>query len=304
MGGENETDICSVERILQPGKYSLAGNISSQFITGLLFALPLLDGDSTLSLTTKLESAGYVDLSIDVLTAFGIKLRQTTSPEGLITYEIPGGQTYVEPDGLTIEGDWSNAGFWLACGALGGDIVCSGLNMDSSQRDKEFANILQSMGANLTFGSDYICVKGQGFLGRKPGLNATVVSVAQIPDVVPVLSAAMAVANGSSMITDAERLKIKESNRLATVCDVLSSLGADITDGGTGLSITGLKSLKGGHVDGHNDHRIVMMAAVASCMCKEPVIIHGAEAVEKSYPDFFKDFASLGGQVTVVEERI
>lgn len=284
-------EICTVKGRLTPGKYTLAGNVSSQFITGLLFALPLLDGDSTLELTTKLESAGYVDLTLDVLRDFNVIIIENTSSEGFITYEIPGNQRYMEPDGLKIEGDWSNAGFWLACGALGGNITMTGLDLNSSQRDKEIVDILIEMGANVT-------ISRNGNISCSGGdLHGADVSVAQIPDIVPVLATIMANASGASMITNAERLKIKESDRLQTVFDFLNKLGADITYGGSGLSLTGVPFLNGGEVSSHNDHRIAMAAAVASCFSKEPVMIRDAHAVSKSYPDFFKDFAALGGEV-------
>ena len=286
-------EICTITGKLQPGQYSLAGNVSSQFITGLLFALPLLDGDSTLRLTTKLESAGYVDLTLDVLRAFGIKVDISLSDEGFEIYSIPGNQRYIEPDGLKVEGDWSNASFWLVCGALGGSVTVRGLDMESSQRDKEIINVLKEMGADI--------VIGDGITVTCPdGLKGAEVSVAQTPDMVPVLAAAMALAEGTSMITDAERLKIKESDRLRTVYDFLNKLGADITYGGSGLSLTGKERLAGGEVESHNDHRIAMAAAVASCGCRSAVTITGAEAVRKSYPDFFKDFAALGGKVKEV----
>ena len=284
-------EICTISGRLQAGTYELAGNVSSQFITGLLFALPLLDGDSELRLTTKLESAGYVDLTLDVLRSFGIEIIERTSEEGFIIYEIPGNQHYFDPDGLTVQGDWSNAGFWLACGALGGDITLTGLDMNSSQRDKEIISILRSMGADITIAAD------GAITCRGNGLRGTEVSVAQIPDIVPVLAAVMSQASGASMITNAERLKIKESDRLKTVYDFLTRLGADITYAGAGLSLTGRPILDGGEVSSHNDHRIAMSAAVASCGCSSPVIIHGAEAVRKSYPGFFRDFAALGGNV-------
>lgn len=297
MGSKNQSssdkykEICTIRGRLKAGTYELAGNVSSQFITGLLFALPLLDNDSELRLTTKLESAGYVDLTLDVLRSFNITINQKLTDEGFIIYEIPGKQRYTEPDGLTIQGDWSNAGFWLACGALGGDITVTGLDMTSSQRDKEIVSILQKMGADITASSDgSITCRGTKLKGAE-------VSVSQIPDIVPVLAAVMSQAAGASMITNAERLKIKESDRLKTVYDFLSRLGADITYAGAGLSLTGRKTLEGGEVSSHNDHRIAMAAAVASCGCAQPVIIHGAEAVRKSYPGFFRDFASLGGNV-------
>lgn len=283
-------EICTITGRLMPGEYRLAGNVSSQFITGLLFALPMLEGDSVLSLTTKLESAGYVDLTLDVLRDFGIKVKCSVSAEGFEVYEIPGRQRYVEPDGLAIEGDWSNASFWLVCGALGGSVSVRGLDMNSSQRDKDIIAVLRSMGADI--------IMGDGITVTCPdGLQGADVSVAQTPDMVPVLAAAMALANGTSMITNAERLKIKESDRLRTVYDFLIKLGADITYGGSGLSLTGKAKLSGGEVDSHNDHRIAMAAAVASCGCKSAVTITNADAVRKSYPDFFKDFAALGGKV-------
>ena len=298
------SEICTIRGRLQPGAYRLAGNVSSQFITGLLFALPLLDGDSTLELTTALESAGYVDLTLDVLRDFGIMIDERRSPEGFNIYVINGSQRYTEPADVTVQGDWSNAAFWLACGALGGDVTLDGVDMTSSQRDKEFADILMQMGAHLEVSSCGTSMDSTSATGGLSsirctgnGLSAADIDVAQIPDLVPVLATVMALADGASEITHAERLRIKESDRIFTVHDFLSKLGADITDEGSGLSVRGKRTLSGGEVYGHNDHRIVMAAAVASCGCTGPVIIRGAEAVNKSYPDFFRDFAALGGEV-------
>ena len=344
--GGGATEICTITGRLQPGEYTLPGNISSQFITGLLFALPILDGDSSLRLTTKLESAGYVDLSLDVLRDFGIDIRIDTDENGFITYNIKGGQKYTEPEGLSIEGDWSNAAFWLACGALGGDIICDGLKADSSQRDREVLTVLQKLGASITTeaGSDGLttvicrapgstgigihtnsgdcCAGTHSTVNGAPdngspqtpatadptqtagmtgaGLAAIDLDVTQIPDLVPVLAAVMSAAEGNSVITGAERLRIKESDRLETVSDFLSRLGADIECLDDGLSITGMACLAGGEVSSHNDHRIAMAAAVASCICRGPVVIRGADAVSKSYPDFFSDFAGLGGTVSEI----
>lgn len=298
------SEICTIRGRLQPGTYRLAGNVSSQFITGLLFALPLLDGDSTLELTTALESAGYVDLTLDVLRDFGIMIDERRSPEGFNIYVINGSQRYTEPADVTVQGDWSNAAFWLACGALGGDVTLDGVDMTSSQRDKEFADILMQMGAHLEVSSCGTSMDSTSATGGLSsirctgnGLSAADIDVAQIPDLVPVLATVMALADGTSEITHAERLRIKESDRIFTVHDFLSKLGADITDEGSDLSLRGKRTLSGGEVYGHNDHRIVMAAAVASCGCTGPVIIRGAEAVNKSYPDFFRDFAALGGEV-------
>lgn len=480
--GGGTTEICTITGRLQPGEYTLPGNISSQFITGLLFALPILDGDSRLRLTTGLESAGYVALSLDVLRDFGIDIRIDSDENGFIVYDIKGGQKYTEPEGLSIEGDWSNAAFWLACGALGGDIICDGLRADSSQRDREILTVLQNLGADVTTetgedglttvicrapGSDDISgadeaadetllqhsskdhtdgiiprcgsgvsatgstacctasagngrhsdrnpsgdistdnmwdarqsrhvsdvsagegtsevpsvpdaapedrssgvpasgsmarcdtavlpddgrmqaaagASGEGSItrdsasdstdaasddpgtcrssnnscdimratperdcssahapaGTGSGLTAIHLDVTQIPDLVPVLAAVMSAAEGDSVITGAARLRIKESDRLETVRDFLSRLGAGVECQDDGLSITGSNGLAGGEVSSHNDHRIAMAAAVASCVCRGPVIIRGADAVSKSYPDFFSDFAGLGGRVSKI----
>ena len=296
-GGSRHKEICSIHGRLTAGSYRLAGNVSSQFVTGLLMALPMLDGDSTLELTTRLESAGYVDLTLDVLRDFGITVKTGVSADGFLLYEIPGRQTYMEPAELKVQGDWSNSAFWLAAGALGGDVTLTGLDISSSQRDREIVDILRQMGADIS-----VAESGAGVSVRCTGsrLESAEIDVSQIPDLVPVLAAVMSMAEGASMITNAERLRIKESDRLHTVFDFLSRLGADITDGGSGLSITGYNGLSGGSVYGHNDHRIVMAAAIASCGCSGPVMIRGAEAVRKSYPSFFEDFAALGGDIREV----
>lgn len=309
------SEICRICGRLQPGKYELAGNISSQFITGLLFALPLLDGDSSLQLTTKLESAGYVDLTLQVLREFGIEIREvreTGSENHLIRYEIPGNQIYREPEGLKVEGDWSNAAFWLVAGALGGDIICIGLDPGSTQRDKEIVTVLKKMGAEIERQNTVYHICGNGV-----PLHGETVSAAQFPDLVPVMAVAMTGANGTSAITNAERLRIKESDRLATVYDFLTILGTDIRQTEDGLIIhenndsndpSGTAAhcpappLSGGTVSSHNDHRIAMAAAVASCRADGPVIITGAEAVKKSYPDFFTDFTKLGGKIEILED--
>lgn len=296
--------ICEIHGNLSPGVYHLAGNVSSQFITGLLFALPLLDRDSSLSLTTKLESSGYVDLTLKVLKDFGIVIKTSVSKDGLISYEIPGRQKYHEPENIMIEGDWSNAACWLVCGALGGSITCRGLDFSSTQMDKNIVDILKKMGAEINVEKNSVSVKPKYIhdLYEKNQLshevlNALDVSARQIPDLVPVLSSAMAAARGISHITDAGRLKIKESDRLNSICETLNKIGADINICESGLVIKGRTSLKGGTVSSHNDHRIVMAAAAASCICDSPVTITDAEAINKSYPGFFEDFKSLGGKL-------
>lgn len=284
--------IITAEGRLQSGRYSLAGNISSQYITGLLFALPLLDGDSILDITSPLESAGYVDLTLEVLKLFGIQIQIFTAQSNAnIRFVIKGGQRYTSPGEASAEGDWSNAAFWIAADLLSRTrspeatdiscigVECTGLNPDSSQGDKrivEFADIIkENMNTSETLQFD----------------------VSQVPDLVPILSVMCCCRRGgTSKIVNAGRLRIKESDRLATVHEMLEALGAEIEEGEDSLTIYGTGSLTGGTVDGHNDHRIVMAAGAASVLCRESVTILGAEAVNKSYPAFWADFRSLGGE--------
>ncbi|MCR5035420.1 MAG: 3-phosphoshikimate 1-carboxyvinyltransferase [Clostridia bacterium] len=299
MGSNKNTDrfkeICSVSGRLTPGDYALAGNVSSQFITGLLFALPLLDADSTITLTTELESAGYVNMTLDVLQAFGIEVDVSETESGYLKYTVPGNQIYREKPGITLDGDWSNAAFWLAAGSLSGDITVTGLRLESSQWDKEILTILDRMGADLDIEPQ---VDGTvSIRSRASILKGADVDVGQTPDLMPILAVLMAFSEGTSMITHAERLQFKESNRLKAIYSVLYNLDADISYGGDWLSFTGKAFLEGGHVDSYGDHRIAMAAAVATCLCREPVYLSNPIAVTKSYPDFYNDFTALGGEI-------
>ena len=299
MGSNKNTDrfkeICSVSGRLTPGDYVLAGNVSSQFITGLLFALPLLDGDSTITLTTGLESAGYVDMTLDVLDCFNIEVEVSETESGFLKYTVPGGQVYREKPGITLDGDWSNAAFWLAAGSLSGDVTVTGLRLESSQRDREILSILDRMGADLDIEPQ---VDGTVSIRSKASiLKGADIDVGQTPDLMPILAVLMSFSEGTSMITHAERLQFKESNRLKAIYSVLHNLDADVSYGGDWLSFTGKAFLEGGTVDSYGDHRIAMSAAIASCLCREPVYLSNPIAVTKSYPDFYKDFASLGGEI-------
>ena len=299
MGSNKNTDrfkeICSVSGRLVPGDYVLAGNVSSQFITGLLFALPLLEDDSTITLTTELESAGYVDMTLDVLESFNIEVDVSKTENGFLKYSVPGNQVYREKPGITLDGDWSNAVFWLAAGSLSGDITVTGLRLESSQWDKEILTILDRMGADLEIEPQ---VDGTVSIRSKASiLRGAEIDVGQTPDFMPILAVLMSFSEGTSMITHAERLQFKESNRLKAIYSVLYNLDADISYGGDWLSFTGKAFLEGGHVDSYGDHRIAMAAAIATCLCREPVYLSNPIAVTKSYPDFYKDFAALGGEI-------
>ncbi|MDU7338171.1 MAG: 3-phosphoshikimate 1-carboxyvinyltransferase [Clostridium sp.] len=272
---------------LIPGEYELPGNISSQFITGLLLALPLLPGDSCIRLTTPLESAGYIDLTLSVLHDFGINIRTV---EG--GWEVPGWQQY-QPRDYTVEGDWSQAAFFLAAGALGGEISIHGLRRDSAQGDRESAALFQRFGAQVEWQGEALTVSGAPLSGIP--IDAT-----QIPDLVPVLAATAALAEGRTVITGAARLRLKESDRLEAMTEALAKLGARITQQPDGLIIDGVPQLSPGTADGCNDHRIVMALAIAALQGSNPTIITDANSVAKSYPNFFEEYNRLGGKANVV----
>lgn len=269
---------------LKAGTYTMPGNVSSQYISGLLFALPLLAGDSKILLEGKLESRGYMDMTLQVIRKFGIQIEESDTG-----FTVPGGQTYQAPQSYVVEGDWSNSCFFLVAGALAeGGICVKGLSQQSLQGDKKILDLLKNFGAEVCQRESEVVVK--------PGkLRGITIDASQIPDMVPILAVLACAAEGRTVIENAGRLRIKESDRLATVSQVLNGLGAKVKELPEGLIIEGLagEQMSGGTADGANDHRIVMMAAISSLLCKEPVIITGAEAVSKSYPDFFWDLKKL-----------
>lgn len=267
---------------LSPGIYRIRGDISSQYITGLMFALPLLDGESEIIIEGETVSKGYIDITLEVLSSFGIIISSSQSG-----YKIKGSQKFVSPGRVKVEGDWSNAAFWLAAGAMGGDISVKGLNQNSAQGDKAIVDILQKAGADIRSENGIVRAKGAPL----KGINLYADTV---PDLVPIVSAALAKAEGLSVITGIERLKIKESDRVSAVMHILSVMGIQSEYEGS-LKIHGGK-LRGGEIDAHNDHRIVMAAAVAGAYGSGITRIYGAEAVTKSYPDFFNIFNALGGK--------
>lgn len=279
-----------IEGKLQPGMYEIPGNISSQYISGLLFALPLLDDDSRIVITGGLQSADYINLTTDMLAKFGIETEKTDDG-----YLIRGGQHYQAAD-VEVEGDYSNAAFWLVAGATGSDIKVTGLRPDSVQGDKRIIEILDRMDAAIAADSEEIQARGYT-------LSPVGVDCGNIPDLVPVLAVAacMTEENAECRFTNAGRLRLKESDRLSSTASMLAKLGAGIQICGDEFSVFGSDGLEGGvTVDGFNDHRIVMAAAIAALRCYEPIKITGAEAAAKSYPDFFDVFRSLGGRADVV----
>lgn len=279
-----------LEGKLQAGVYTLPGNISSQFITGLLFALPLLEGDSEIVLTTAVESRGYIDMTLKTLKIFGVAVEETENG-----WKIPGGQTFEGPRMRFTEGDWSNAAFWLTAGAIKGSIGCQGLDMESAQGDRAIVSLLEEFGAETKMILNQITVTNKEMKGIR-------IDASQIPDLVPILCIAGAAAEGTTEITNAGRLRMKESDRLAVMAGCLQKIGVEVEEREDGLVITGGCNPPEGEIviDSHNDHRIVMAMAIAAVSLGVDITIEHADAVNKSYPSFFAELTKLGGVVDVL----
>ncbi len=256
---------------MKGGTFEIPGNISSQFISGLLLALPLIGGGDIV-LTSPAESKSYINMTIHVLKSFGINVIDT--PTG---YSVQSGHQYISPGNYSVEGDWSNAAFWLCANTLGNSINCTGLDASSTQGDKAIQNILE--------------------------LQLCEIDASGIPDLVPILSVVASVTPGKTVIYNAGRLRIKESDRLHSISDCLNRIGGDVKTLSDGLEITGVPKLTGGRVSSYSDHRIAMSMAIASTVCAGDIILEGADAVRKSYPLFFEDFNLLGGKYDVINNR-
>jgi 3-phosphoshikimate 1-carboxyvinyltransferase len=269
--------------------YTLPGDVSSQYISGLMMALPLLNKASRLAVTTPVESSDYIEMTLDAAGVFRNQI-STHLSRRTIEYEINIG-VYKSPGCTETEGDWSNGAFWLCAGAMpGGNISLGGLRKDSSQGDREIFNILQKMGTNISWIGNNIQVS-------ENKRHLTEIDGSAIPDLIPVLAAVASVGDETTVFRNCARLRLKESDRLQSTARTLSALGANIKETPDGLIVKGAKSLHGGEVDAHGDHRIAMMAAIASAACTRSVTITGAQAVNKSYPTFWRDLALLGKKV-------
>ena len=271
---EQKDGALTVKGELKPGEYRLPGNVSSQFVTGLLYALPLLEGESRIVLTSPLESRGYVDMTLDVLDRFGVRVE--VLEDGFL---VPGDQVFQARD-FTIEADWSQAAFWMAAGLLGNPVLTVGLSDQSTQGDR----VIDEHFASFAWGT----------------WRTVEIDVSNCPDLLPPLAVMAAFHDGTTRLINAARLRLKESDRLATVTKMLTALGGQVEEGPDWLAIPGTRFLKGGTVDGANDHRIVMAAAIAATRCTGPVTILGAEAVNKSYPRFWEEYKRLGGEFDVL----
>lgn len=264
---------------IRPGNYEIAGNISSQYISGLLFALPLLEGESTLTVTGRTESADYIAMTEEALEEFGVPFEKNGNRYRVFSGGYARGKDVRETE---VEADWSSAAFFLSMGALSPEgVSVTNLKMNSRQGDRRILEELEGFGAKVERLDHEIRV-------RRGTLHGQRIDASGIPDLVPVLAAVAAGAEGETVIHHAERLRLKESDRLRSTTEMLGALGADIRETEDGLRILGKRRLQGGRTESFRDHRIAMSAAVAAALCEEPVVIGDAECTEKSFPGFWE----------------
>ncbi|MBQ7822338.1 MAG: 3-phosphoshikimate 1-carboxyvinyltransferase [Clostridia bacterium] len=283
-------EIVCVKGKLTGDKFKIPGNVSSQYISGLAMALGMSGRRGVIEITNGIESLGYINITLDIMEKFGIKTEFDNNK--LIVH---GEKRYRSSGYLKIEGDWSNAAFWLcSAAAQGSELTCTGLNIRSKQGDRAVCDILEGFGAKLVYSDDSVTVKAS-----TERLNGITIDAHDTPDLIPAVAVCAVSAIGETVVTGAARLRLKESDRLETVTDTLNKLGGKARVTEDGMVITGTK-LSGGETDGCNDHRIVMMSAAASSLCTNEVTITGAQACEKSYPTFFDDFRLLGGNADIM----
>lgn len=280
----------SISGKLTGGEFKIAGNVSSQYITGLLLALPILEEDSRIVLTTQLESKPYIDMTIKVMADYGVSVEETD-----YGYFVKGSQKYNICD-YVVESDWSQAAFFLVAGAIGGEVKLKGLNLNSKQGDKEIIDVLRRFGAEIDINDDFI-------ICRKSNLHGIEVDATNIPDTVPAIAVAAAYASGNTVISGAKRLRLKESDRIESVANNLQKMGVNVVNTDDGMIIMPSGKLNGANLDGYNDHRIVMAFSVASLCANGQTSITDAMSINKSYPSFFSEYNKLGGRADVVCDR-
>lgn len=273
---------------INPGEFSLSGDVSSQFVSGLLMVLPMLEKSSKIALTSRIESSGYIEITAEVMKKFGVLTEKTEN--GFIIKE---NQKY-KPLDYTVEGDWSQAAFFMAMGALGGSVGVKGLNKNSCQADKMIFNFLENFGANISWDKNEVKV-------NKSKLKAVNIDAAEVPDLVPVLAVLAANAEGETRIKNVRRLRFKECDRLSAISEELAKIGVKIEASENELKITGGKNYSGCEVSSHNDHRIAMALTVMASCVEGNITILNSECVKKSYPEFFKDYNLLGGEADVFD---
>ena len=276
----------TVKGKLHAGTFTIPATISSQYITGLLFALPLLEGDSKIVLVGEAVSAGYIDITLDVLQQFGIQIERTG-----YGYFVRGNQRYKAVSDVAVEGDYSGAAFILSLGALCGNVTVKGLNAVSMQGDAQIVQVLKKFGANVTVRDGAVCVE-------KNKLNAIELDCENIPDLVQIISVVASYAKGTTVLKNVNRLRLKESDRVQAIIDQLRAAGIRCDYGDGALSIFG-GAPHGATFSGGNDHRTVMSATVLALAANGKSAVIGAEPFSKSYPNFYNDITKLGGQINV-----
>ncbi|MCL2662628.1 MAG: hypothetical protein FWE83_04775 [Oscillospiraceae bacterium] len=276
------------------GEYWLPGNVAYQSIGGLLFTLPIQSGASKIVVEGRAEYKPYIDMTLDTLEQFGIKVEQEQRNDGGTVYKIAGGQVYKTPGTIVVDGDWTNSAFWLCAAAISGEgVICSEINRYSRQGDKEVVNILERFGAITAYKGDSVAV-------RRSRLRSIRIDAAETPDIIPALAAVASVTEGKTVIYNAGRVGLYESGMLKKITEALTALGADVTMNTDGLDIQGKLQLRGGTVSSFDDPRIIMMTAIAAGVCEDTVAINNANAVSNVYPDFFEDFEKLGGVIQMI----
>lgn len=274
---------------LKGGRLIADASVSSQYVTGLLLASPLIGNDCEIEIVGREASKPYIEITLSVLKDSGITVEKTENG-----FFIKGGQKYALPDNARAEGDWSGAAFALAAGAIGGSVTVSGLNPESLQGDAAIADILKRFGAEVTFGKD----TASAAKPRRGKLKAQTIDCKNVPDLAQIISVVAAFADGRTELRGIENLKYKESDRIAAIISTLSAAGIKAETDGKSLFVYG-GNPKGFRIDSGNDHRTAMSAAVLACYAGGESTISAAEAVEKSYPRFYEDVKKLGGKLNV-----
>jgi 3-phosphoshikimate 1-carboxyvinyltransferase len=286
VGGNDRPPVEIRGRGLAGGSVRIRGDVTSQYITGLLFACSRAKEDSKIELTTKLESRSYVEMTLDIMRQFGAEAKPSDDWSQLI---VPGNQEYQAQD-YFVEGDFSSAAFLMAAGALTGKASVKGLRVESVQGDAAVVKLLKSMGSGIKPGKDSLTV-------NRNEIQAIDIDASDIPDLVPVMTVMATQANGTTRIYNAGRLRLKESDRLASTSQELRKMGAEIVESKDGLTIKGPTHLHGAVLESHDDHRIAMAGVIAGLVANGPTVMENIECVSKSYPDFIRDIQSIGARI-------
>lgn len=282
-----QNDKIVISGSIKSREYHLPGNVSSQFFSGLMFALPLLKEDSTIYFTGDLESRSYIDLTIEILQCFDIDIKELENG-----YFIPGNQRY-KPTDYSVEGDYSQAAFHLVNGVLNGFVKVNNMNHDSKQGDKAVIDIIKKMKGKVIFTEE-------GYITEKTQTYGTTIDVSDCPDLAPILALLCSLSKGTSKLINIQRLRLKESDRVESTVSTLSRLGANISVIDDEIVIHGKTSLEGGvTLDSYNDHRIAMMISIAAMRCNKEIALLRPLAINKSYPTFFTDYRKTGGKYTI-----